>query len=139
MVFPATDEIYSAMKEHGLECGIEAREDSSVLHIGINTEKTSFEALYISRSEKNDVALRIYNLLRFPEEKLDQLLEAVNEANNRFRFMKFTIDVKNFSVDASFDFTVAAENVGECAHEMLMRAAGIIDECYPAFMSTLAG
>lgn len=139
MVFPATDEIYATMKEHNLECGIEAREESSVLHIGINTEKTSFEALYISRSEKNDVALRIYNLLRFPEEKLDAMLEAVNDANYRFRFVKFSIDVKNCSVDAAFDFTLAGENLGECAYEMLMRCAGIIDECYPAFMTTLAG
>ena len=38
MVFPATDEIYAAMKAHDLNSGIEAREESSVLHVGINTE-----------------------------------------------------------------------------------------------------
>lgn len=137
MVFPATDEIYAAMKEHDLNSGIEAREESSVLHVGINTEKTSFEALYISRSEKNDVALRIYNLIKFPPDKLDAMLECVNAANLRFRFLKFTVDEQNDSVDAAYDFTIEGEGIGECAYELLMRSAGIIDDCYPTFMDVL--
>lgn len=137
MVFPATDEIYAAMKAHDLNCGIEAREESSVLHVGINAEKTSFEALYISRSEKNDVAFRIYNLIKFPEEKLDAVLECVNAANLRFRFLKFTVDEQNNSVDAAYDFTISGENLGEAACELLMRSAGIIDSCYPTFMDVL--
>ena len=137
MVFPATDEIYAAMKAHELNSGIEAREESSVLHVGINTEKTSFEALYISRSERNDVAMRIYNLIKFPKDKLEPMLDAVNAANLRFRFLKFTVDEQNDSVDAASDFTIEAEALGECAYEMLMRAAGIIDDCYPVFMDVL--
>ena len=139
MVFPATDEIYEAMKEHELNRGIEAREDSSVLHVGINSEQTSFEALYISRSEKNDVAMRIYNIIKFPPDKLDAMLECVNAANLRFRFLKFTVDEQNDSVDAAYDFTIAGEGLGESAYELLMRAAGIIDDCYPTFMDVLKG
>ena len=137
MVFPATDEIYEAMKAHELNSGIEAREESSVLHVGINTEKTSFEALYISRSERNDVAMRIYNLIKFPPDKLEQMLDAVNAANLRFRFLKCTVDDPNDSVDAAYDFTIAGEGLGESAYELLMRAAGIIDDCYPVFMDVL--
>lgn len=139
MVFPATDEIYAAMKAHDLNCGIEARDESSVLHIGVNAEKTSFEALYISRSEKNDVAMRVYNLVKFPPDKLDAMLECVNAANLRFRFLKFSIDEQDGSVDAAYDFTIAGEEIGECAYEMLMRFAGIIDNCYPTFMEVLKG
>lgn len=139
MVFPATDEIYEAMKAHDLDCGIEAREDSSVLHISINSKETSFEALYISRSEHNDAALRIYNIVKFPPEKLADMLEAVNACNTKFRFLKFTVDTRTHSVDAAFDFAIDAEELGECAHELLVRSASIIDECYPLFMSKLTG
>ncbi len=139
MIYPATDEIYAAMQEQDFHCGIEARESSSVLHVGVNIKTTSFEALYISRSEKNDVAMRIYNLLKFPPEKMDAMLEAVNEANKQFRFFKFSIDSDSYSVDAAYDFTIEAGNLGECACELLLRAAGIIDQCYPAFMEILKG
>lgn len=139
MVYPATDEIYEAMTAHELTCGIEAREDSSVLHVGINAKETSFEALYISRSDKNDVALRIYNLVKFPPEKLNDMLEAVSECNIRFRFLKLTVDTRAHSVDAAFDFTMDAGNLGECAYEMLVRSANVIDECYPMLMSKLTG
>ncbi len=137
MVYPATDEIYKAMQEHDLKCGIEARDNSSALHIGITAKSTAFEAMYISRSEKNDVAFRIFNLVRFPEEKFSEMLKVVNDCNIKFRFLKFYIDTESNSVDAGFDFTIEAENLGECAYEMLMRSAGIIDQCYPEFMSVL--
>ncbi|HAM68124.1 MAG TPA: hypothetical protein DCP68_00695 [Ruminococcus sp.] len=137
MVYPATDEIYKTMQEHNLKCGIEARDNSSALHIGITAESTGFEAMYISRSEKNDVALRIFNLVRFPEEKFGEMLKVVNECNNKFRFLKFSIDTDSYSIDAAFDFALESENLGECAYEMLMRSAGIIDQCYPEFMAVL--
>ena len=63
MVYQATQAIYDAFKAHDLECGIEARDEFSAVHIGININSTSFEARFISRSENNDVALRIFNLL----------------------------------------------------------------------------
>ena len=93
--------------------------------------------MYISRSEKNDVALRIFNLVRFPEEKLGEMLKVVNDCNNKFRFLKFSIDTDSYSIDAAFDFALESENLGECAYEMLMRSAGIIDQCYPEFMAVL--
>lgn len=139
MVYPATDEIYKVMQEHDLKCGIEARDTSSAVHIGISCESTSFEAMFISKSEKNDVALRIFNLLRFPKEQLGEMLAAVNQCNNKFRFLKFSVDTETYSVDAAFDFTIEAENLGECAYEMLMRSAGIIDQCYPELMKVLKG
>lgn len=139
MVYPATDLIYQTMQEHKLDCGIEAREDASVLHIHIHSEKTTFEVLYISRSDENDVAMRIYNLLRFPEEKLPEMLETVNECNLKYRFLKFSVDSHSNAVNAAFDFTIAAENLGESAHELLVRSAGVIDACYPLFMSRLVG
>ncbi len=137
MVFPATDEIHAAMTAHELKCAIEELEDSSVLHIGMNAQETSFMAHYISKAEKNDVALRIFNLIKFQPDKLDAMLECVNEANFRFRYLKFTVDEQNCSVTAAYDFTSSGEEIGECAYELLLRCSNIIDTCYPIFKEIL--
>ncbi|MBR5722711.1 MAG: hypothetical protein IKX57_03710 [Oscillospiraceae bacterium] len=139
MVYQATQAIYDALKAHDLECGIEARDEFSAVHVGINTEKASFEVRFISRSEENDVALRIFNLLKFPEDRIESMLIAVNRCNFRFRFMCFCVDTRNNSIDVSYDFTAATDDIGEAAYELLMRSAGIIDDCYPELMKEISG
>ncbi len=139
MVYQATQAIYDTFKAHDLECGIEARDEFSAVHIGINVKTTSFEARFISRSEENDVALRIFNLLKFPPERTESMLLAVNDCNNRFRFLRFIVDTENNTVDAAYDFTVSAEEIGDAAHELLMRSAGIIDDCYPELLKEISG
>ncbi|MCR4760417.1 MAG: YbjN domain-containing protein [Oscillospiraceae bacterium] len=139
MVYQATQVIYDAMKEHNLECGMEARDEFSAVHIGINTESTSFEARFISRSDENDVALRIFNLLKFPPERTESMLLAVNECNFKYRFLRFVVDTKNNAVDACYDFTGHSGIFGETAYELLLRSASIIDNCYPVLMHEISG
>ena len=139
MVYPATQAIYDALKAHDLECGIEARDEFSAVHVGINTKNASFEARFISRSEENDVALRIFNLLKFPEERTESMQLAVNSCNVKFRYLRFSLDTRNNSVDASYDFTMATDDIGEAAYELLMRSAGIIDDSYPDLMKEFSG
>ena len=139
MVYPATQAIYDALKAHDLECGIEARDEFSAVHVGINTKNASFEARFISRSEENDVALRIFNLMKYPSERTESMLLAVNSCNYKFRYLRFSLDTRNNSVDASYDFTMATDDIGEAAYELLMRSAGIIDDSYPDLMKEISG
>lgn len=139
MVYPATQAIYDELKKQELECGIEARDEFSAVHVGINTKNASFEARFISRSEENDVALRIFNLLKFPAERTESMLLAVNRCNYRFRFLRFSLDTKNNTVDASYDFTMATDEIGAAAYELLMRSAGIIDDSYPELIKEISG
>ena len=83
---------------------------------------------------EHDISLKSAD---FIEEKLGEMLKVVNDCNNKFRFLKFSIDTDSYSIDAAFDFALESENLGECAYEMLMRSAGIIDQCYPEFMAVL--
>ena len=139
MVYPATQAIYDALKEHDLECGIEARDEFSAVHVGINTKNASFEARFISRSEENDVALRIFNLMKYPSERTESMLLAVNQCNFKFRYLRFSLDTNNNTVDASYDFTMATDDIGEVAYELLMRSASIIDDSYPELMKEISG
>ncbi|MBQ8922246.1 MAG: YbjN domain-containing protein [Oscillospiraceae bacterium] len=139
MVFPATEAIRSAMQAHDLHCGVEERDTTSTVHVGINAENASFEVLFISNSEDNDTAVRVYDLIRFPEDKCDAIMEKVNEFNCRFRYLKFVVDTAHNTVDAEYDLPISETDPGEPAYEILMRCAHIIDACYPKLMQVLSG
>lgn len=139
MIYQATEIIQKAMQAHDLHCGIEERENTSTVHVGITTDTVSFDALFISRSEENDVAVRIFNIIRFPAEKLDAVFEQVNECNNRFRYLKFVVDTEQYTVDAEYDLLLSEEDPGEPAVEILVRSANIIETCYPLLMGVLSG
>lgn len=138
MIFPATEAIQETLRTHNMRCGVEEREGTSVVHVGITTDVTEFEVLFISHSEDNDVAMRIYNLIRFPAEKLASATETINSFNYRYRFLKFSVDTDHNTVDVEYDLPVSEEQVGEAAFEILMRSAHILDLCYPELMQLLS-
>lgn len=139
MIYPSTQEIYDVFMENELQCGIEERGEISVVHIGITSKETSYQAQYISRNENNDVAMRIYNLLKFPQEKLDAVIAAVNQANTALRFFKFSVDQKGCTVDLEYDFPLSITGIGAAALEMLNRSADVIDRSYPDLMKVVSG
>ncbi len=139
MIFPATEAIQETFQAHALKCAAEEHENESLVLIGMTSETTSFRVLFISRSEQNDVAMRIYNLLRFTADKQDEMLEAVNTCNTNYRYLRFVVDPDENTVDAEYDFPSNQENIGDAAFEMLMRSAHIIDKCYPNLMHSLYG
>ena len=139
MIYPATEAIQKAMQAHDLRCGVEERDTTSAVHVGINSENASFEVLFITNNDENDAAVRIFDLIRFPAEKYDAIAEKVNECNCRYRYIKFGIDTNHNTVDAEYDLPISETDPGECAYEILMRCAHIIDACYPQLMQVLSG
>ncbi len=139
MIYQPTEEIQRAMQAHDLRCGVEERDNASLVHVGVTTDTVSFEILFISRSDDNDVAVRIHNLIRFPEEKLDAVLEQINLCNLRYRYLKFNADTEQNTVDAEYDLPLSDEDPGESAYEILIRSASIIDACHPLLMQVLSG
>lgn len=139
MIYPATQEIYDVLTENELKCGIEERDELSVVHLGITSKETSYEIQYISRREENDVSMRIYNLLKFPQEKMGAVLAAVNHFNVALRFFKFNVDVKGLTIDLEYDFPLETLNIGQTAMEMLHRSADVIDRSYPELMKVVSG
>ena len=54
------------------------------------------------------VAIRMFDLVKFPESKLPTMLAAINQQNARFRFVKFVIDTNDHTVQAEADVASAA-------------------------------
>ncbi|MEE5992854.1 MAG: YbjN domain-containing protein [Oscillospiraceae bacterium] len=136
MIFQATQEIYDAMIEADLKCRIQENDESSAVTAGVRGDNTDFDILFISRDNDADASLRIFNIAKFPAEKMPAVCAAVNECNGKYRYLRFTADDDN-TVTAAYDFPVNTENVGKGAVELCMRAMNIVDECYPVIMKAI--
>ncbi|MCQ2417281.1 MAG: YbjN domain-containing protein [Oscillospiraceae bacterium] len=139
MIYPSTKAIQDRFAEKEIKCGLEEHEDRSILHVGVKSKETSFEVLLISRTEKNDVAFRIFNLLKFNQNRLGEVLETVNACNAAYRFLKFNVDLRNLTIDVEYDFPLEITDIGESAYEILSRSANIIDLCYPELTKAISG
>ena len=133
-MYAATEKISQYFDEQEITYRVIERENASVLVAGVNSEKTSFEILYISHDDENDVAMRVYDFIKFEDEKYADLLELVNQLNHRYRYVKFILDTNDNTVNIEIDFPSSTSNVGELAFEMLIRCTKIIDGAYPDFM-----
>lgn len=58
------------------------------------------------------VAIRMFDLVKFPESKLPTMLAAINQQNARFRFVKFVIDTNDHTVQAEADVAFRSHDVG---------------------------
>lgn len=139
MIYQATQTIYDSFQERDYRCSIEEYSASSAVRVGLSCDNCSFEALYISRDDDNDVSMRIFELLKFPEARTDDVIRIANDANYNFRFLKFCVDVDSHVVHVEFDFPINTGDPGETAYEMLQRAGDIVDEMYPKFMRCIYG
>lgn len=87
--------------------------------------------------DNRGAALRVFNLVKFPEEKLDPMMRQVCDLNNRFRFVKFCIDFDDNTVQAEMDGVFRDNDVGEICMELIARCVQICDDAYPDLMKSV--
>lgn len=138
MLYPATEKIYQRFQDKNYKCEIIENDEDSRVRIGMETDVTSFHCQYITRKEEDSFNLRIYRLIKIPQNaSLTKITRAVNECNMKYRFMKFVLDNHDYSVDVYYDTVGGCDDIGELAIEMLYRASNIIDLCYPILMKSI--
>ena len=136
MIYRATQLVYDFFIEKNVKCSISEGESSSTVRAGINGDNCTFEMLFISRDNDNDVSVRIFDLCRFKDAKRAAVLEACNKCNCSYRFVRFTADDDN-TITVSFDVPVETANPGEVCFEIFARCMNIVDECYPDIMRAI--
>ena len=137
-MYKATEEIYEAFQDAELHCETDENDEGhTYVRAGISTKLTSFSMLFISTDDDNDVSMRIFNFVRFDEEKRGSVLFAANKLNRMFRYVKFFVDFDDNTVTVAMDFPVSCDNVGQTAIEILFRMMDISDEAYSEFMKAI--
>ena len=99
----------------------------------MNTIKTRF----IFEEDGESVAIRVFDIVKVPEEKVDMIYPAINSLNKHFRFAKFVLDTDDNTIQAEMDAAFRSNDVGEICNELLIRMVDICDKAYPDLMKAL--
>ena len=130
-MFKATREISRAFDAKSIKYRVVDKEKVSYVEASVRGKVApSVDIAFFSSDDDNDVSVRVVAILRAPENRLGQALVAINECNNRFRFVKFVLD-KDRDINLEFDMPLRTTNPGDVAVEMLIRIMKILDDAYP--------
>lgn len=125
------------IKHSDPEAAAGGRETVTVIYSGENIP--SIRMRFFFDQDCQDVAIRVFDLVKVPEAKLDVLLKAINAVNRRFRFAKFVLDTDDNSVQAELDAVFRSHDVGEICLELMARCVDICDKAYPDLMKAPLG
>ncbi|MBQ8150885.1 MAG: YbjN domain-containing protein [Clostridia bacterium] len=137
MIHTATRAIQQTFDEKGVKYRIDERGEVSSVEAGFTIENGPNVIIrFISTDDDNDVAIRVLQLLKVTDAKRDSMLTAINQLNDKFRFLKFVMD-DNGNVSVENDLCLCAENVGDICFEIFVRSLKIIKDAYPVLMRAL--
>lgn len=138
MIRPATMAIQKAFDEKNIKYRVnQVGEDASVVEAGFGLENgPNVIVRFISRDNDNDVAVRVFDLIKVAEEQRAAMRQTINELNIEFRYLKFVMH-ESGSVHVENDMYVRTENVGEIATEIFIRYMQILKQAYPKLMKAL--
>lgn len=139
-MYSSTQQFVRAMdakdiKHSDPETAVGDREAVTVIYSSENIP--SIRMRFFFDQDCRDVAIRVFDLVKVPEAKLDVLLKAVNAVNRRFRFAKFVLDTDDNSIQAELDAVFRSHDVGDICLELMARCVNICDEAYPDLMKAL--
>ena len=137
-MFAATKRIYNALKaKEGLKVFTEENEKSSEVWLQFPVKNGgNYRIKFISTDDDNDVAVRVFGLLRVDDTQKAKILETLNALNVKYRYVKFCCD-NDGDVNIEYDYPVRSENPENSAEEIVIRFVKIIDDAYPQLMHAL--
>jgi len=111
--------------------------DKSVLKTKFNAKQVgTIEILYFSADDDNDVAVRVMCFVKGIKAKEPELINAINELNNTYRFVKFVLD-DDCDIRIEYDYPVRCADVGQMSVEVANRLVDICEKAYPVIMRAL--
>lgn len=128
MIHQATQKIADMLTEKNFKYDILEDENGSRVICGINGKCITYRVQFVSTDEDNDVAVRAFDLVKFPEEKQTDMIIFANECNMKYRYLKFDVNCKDNTFQAEYDLPVRSQNPGEIAFEILVRMMRILDD-----------
>ena len=74
----------------------------------------------------------VWNVIDFDKRDLADVLALVNDINNAYKYVTFTVDLTDYSITAKLDAPLRdCEEAGEIAFDGLWYIVKICDEAYP--------
>jgi hypothetical protein len=123
------------IKHSDIEVTQSGMEKVTVIYTGDSIP--SIRMIFFFSKDCEDVAIRVFDIVKLPENRVEGFFKVVNEANRRFRFAKFVLDTNDNTVQAEMDAAFRTHDVGEICLELMNRCVDICDKAYPDFMKAL--
>ncbi|MBE5807130.1 MAG: hypothetical protein E7317_02185 [Clostridiales bacterium] len=112
---------------------------SSLVVCGFTGKQNNrYDVAVIFDANEKSAGLRIFKLAVASEEKREEVLKAINDINNTFRWTKFTLH-DDGDINVEIDALINQETVGRVMVELMLRMAKIVDDAYPQLMHALWG
>ena len=92
-----------------------------------------YQIRFISTDDKNDVAVRVFRLIRVEPAQREKVILLLNDLNNQYRYAKFCCDSK-CCINVEYDYPLCGNDPAQSAEEILFRFVSIIDEAYSSIM-----
>lgn len=112
-------------------------EEGNVVHLGYSLDNTHVDIYVDFGADNEDVHFYATNFVKIPEEKRGISCQICNTLNNTYRFVKFTWDEEDASLDCKADAVIQLDSCAEEAFELVVRITQIIDDAYPTIMKAL--
>lgn len=139
-IFNATNRIAEEFEIKGVSFDVVNKSIREEVLVGFHVNNgPNIIMTFISRDNNNDVAARIFSLVKdVPKEKLPRVVKACNILNKKYRFLKFYPNPYN-EVTVSYDFLVESgdDYIGKMAFELLIRTIQILNNDYQVFTKAL--
>lgn len=123
------------IKHSDIEVTQSGMEKVTVIYTGDSIP--SIRMIFFFNKDCEDVAIRVFDIVKLPENRVEGFFKVVNETNRRFRFAKFVLDTNDNTVQAEMDAAFRTHDVGEICLELMNRCVDICDKAYPDFMKAL--
>lgn len=120
--------------DHMTSEGIKFTEENDhVIKVSYSADNLDTIPVYVFFDEDNEplISCKCWSILNFKNNK-DAGIQACNELNARFRWVKFYID-DDSDVIAVIDAMIDEETGGEECLSLVRRMVSIIDDAYPTF------
>ena len=108
--------------------------DDDVLRIGWNFEGSSIDIFFQFDESDTHVHLEGINFVTVPEDKYDKMYKVLNQVNNEYKLVKFTLDEENGQIIARDDAVIQLDSCGEECFELMIRMVQIVEDAYPTLM-----
>jgi len=124
------------MESKDMKCRV-MEDDDNILKVGWNLDNCEMTVYFSFDENDKYVQLHGCDFIQIPENKMDAMLDVVNECNHEYRWVKFVLDKKNREIITKCDCVIDLETAAEETFELMIRTIQIVDEAYPIFMKSL--
>lgn len=121
-----------------IQCRYQRETDSNgqeMLSIGLSGDNFSGLQFFVLFDDDTSAQIRCY-ICKFPPDKNLLALQAVNQLNLKYRWIKFFVESAGV-VGVTADIKATEDTASEILFHILCRMNGIIDDAYPILMKAI--